>query len=205
MIQQAWMWIIAGPNGAGKSTLTAKFLKNLGVDALLKLNADEVTASLLASGQAGSQDSVNLIAAQTVDAQVEQCIREGKSFFVETVLSSAKYRDDVEAAKAAGFRIGMMFVSLHPPELSPHRVAERVRRGGHDVDPAKAIARYHRSHEELAWFAARSDTLLVIDNSRAALEPVMLVQKDAGRLDIQWGLNPAVDRAMATAFPASVP
>jgi predicted ABC-type ATPase len=95
----------------------------------------------------------------------------------------------------------MMFVSLHPPELSPRPVAQRVPRGGHDVDPAKANARYHRSHEELAWSAMRADTLFVIDNSRAAVEPRMLVHKNADRLDIHCGLNPAVDRAMAAAFP----
>jgi predicted ABC-type ATPase len=202
MRQQPWMWIVAGPNGAGKSSLTAKFLKNLGVDSLIKLNADDVTASLLASGQAGGQDEVNLVAARMVDAQVEACIREGKGFLVETVLSSGKYRDDVEAAKAAGFRVGMMFVSLHPPELSPLRVAQRVLRGGHHVDPERAIARYHRSHEELAWFAVRADTLFVFDNSRTDIEPLMLVQKDAKKREILWGRNPAVDRAMAVAFPS---
>jgi len=195
------MWIIAGPNGAGKSSLTARFLQNMGDRDLLKLNADEVTAEFLASGRAGAQDELNLAAARYVDAQVERCIEERRSFLVETVLSSGKYRDDVEAAKAAGFQVGMMFVSLHPPELSPKRVAERVLRGGHDVEPGRAIARYHRSHEELAWFASRMDVLLVFDNSRAEAEPALLARKYGDILDIWWGKNPAVDRAMAAAFP----
>lgn len=154
-----------------------------------------------AQAQAGTQDELNLAAAQWVDAEVERCIQDGTSFLVETVLSSGKYRDDVETAKLTGFGIGMFFVSLHPPELSPKRVAERVLRGGHHVDPARAIARYHRSHEELAWFAARADMLFVVDNSSPRGVPVLLIGKYGTVFDRVMGVNPAVDRAMTAAFP----
>ncbi len=130
------------------------------------------------------------------------CIQVNESFLVETVLSSGKYRDDVEAAKAAGFRFGLIYVSLHPPELSPWRVRERVQKGGHDVETARALARYHRSHRELSWFARMADTLIVLDNSSATEDPRLLASKTGGgQLNFTPGINPAVDEALRMAFP----
>lgn len=93
---------------------------------------------------------LNLKAAQEIDAEVAAAIEAGESFLVETVLSSPKYRDDLRAAKRKGFKIALVYVSLHPPELSPDRVATRVAKGGHDVDRQTAIDRHTRSHVQLA-------------------------------------------------------
>ena len=148
-----------------------------------------------------AEDVLNLRAAQETDAAVERLIAAEESFVVETVLSSPKYRDDVEAAKARGFRIGLIYVSLHPPELASLRVGVRVGKGGHAVAPEKVIERYHRSHAQLSWFAARTDLLIVFDNSDAAHRdepPAMLAVKLPGQSlsCLNPGVNPAVDRAL---------
>ena len=132
-----WMWIIAGPNGAGKSTFTNDLLAN--ASDLLKLNADERTAALRAADANVPQRDLNLQAAREIDAEVVDCIAKGRSFLVETVLSSDKYRDDVLEAKRQGFKVALVYVSLHPPELSPDRVATRVNKGGHTVDRQTAL------------------------------------------------------------------
>jgi predicted ABC-type ATPase len=201
------MWIIAGPNGAGKSTFTGPFLESLGQTNILRLNADEVTAELRSGDPASDQNVLNLRAAKIIDAKVVEYIYKHMSFLVETVLSSGKYRDDLEAAKAAGFKIGMVYISLYPPELSPLRVQERVSKGGHAVETATAIKRYHRSHQELAWFAARVDRLLVFDNSSAVGEPVLLFNSamENGtyppRIDFYMsGLNPEADKGIQAAI-----
>src|ERR1700722_11195742 len=99
-----WMWLIAGPNGAGKSSFAGRFLRDLGHRHLVKLNADERTLELRRKFPDCPQHDLNLRAAIAVDRDVEACIEAGQSFVVETVLSSQKYRDDVLAAKAKGFR-----------------------------------------------------------------------------------------------------
>lgn len=195
-----WMWIIAGPNGAGKSTFTNELLKQSGFADLKKLNADELTAKLSARSPAAALADLNLRAAQDVDAEVARCIDAGESFLVETVLSSDKYRDDVLAAKAAGFNIGLIYISLHPPELSPLRVSERVLKGGHSVVPSKAIERYHRSHKQLVWFAARADALLIYDNSASEGTPILIASRDGPDVPLVHhapGINPAVDDMVA--------
>lgn len=195
-----WMWIIAGPNGAGKSTFTIELLKQPGFADLKKLNADELTAQLRARAPAAPLADLNLHAAQQIDAEVARCIASGESFLVETVLSSNKYRDDVLTAKAAGFNVGLIYISLHPPELSPLRVSERVLKGGHNVVPSKAIERYRRSHKQLAWFATRTDSLLIYDNSASDGAPVLIASRDGPDAPLVHrvpGLNPAVDDVLA--------
>jgi predicted ABC-type ATPase len=192
------MWIVAGPNGAGKSTAAVKILKNLGVADLKKLNADERTLELRAQYPEKSQHELNLLAAQQTDAEVFENIRHGKSFFVETVLSSPKYREAVTEAKQRGYMIGLIYVSLHPPEVSPMRIKLRVIKGGHDVDEAKALDRYRRSHEQLRWFAKQATTFVALDNSDPNGTLTLIAAKLAGKALVHHSkeVNPALDRVI---------
>lgn len=193
-----WMWIIAGPNGAGKSSFAGQFLIDLGHRDLIKLNADERTLELRKQFPNAAEDDLNRQAAEAVDKDVEKCIEVRRSFVVETVLSSPKYRDDVLTAKSNGFKFGLIYVSLYPPELSPQRVSERVAKGGHNVDAAKAIIRHGRSHEELRWFAPQADIFMAFDNSDRNATPVLLASRANGE-PLQYlarGMNPALDRVL---------
>jgi predicted ABC-type ATPase len=201
-----WMWLIAGPNGAGKSSFTDQFLADLGHRDLIRLNADDRTVELRQQSPDAAQSELNLRAAIEIDREVEDLIKAKRSFVVETVLSSRKYRDDVQAAKRAGFRFGLIYISLYPPELSPLRVAERTAKGGHDVEAARAIERHHRSHMELRWFAPRADILMVFDNSAPHGTPVLVATRTSRKplRHLRRGLNPAIDAALSAAFPAKL-
>jgi predicted ABC-type ATPase len=194
------MWIVGGPNGAGKTTIANTLLANLGHDDLPKLNADERTVELRKARPDAPIGELNLQAANEIDAAVDAHISADNSFVVETVLSSSKYRKRVESAKARGFSVGLLYVSIWPPELSPQRVKDRVAKGGHDVEKARAIARHERSHQELRWFAAQADRLIVLDNSQLAGSPPTLVatkSEHTARLQIHArGINPAVEKAL---------
>ena len=200
------MWLIAGPNGAGKSSFTDRFLEDLGLRDLTRLNADERTLELRRREPAAAESELNLRAAIEIDQEVADHIRAERSFVVETVLSSRKYRDDVLAAKRAGFRFGLIYISLYPARLSPLRVAERTAKGGHGVEAAKAIERHERSHLELRWFAPRADLLMVFDNSAPHGTPQLIASRTS-RKALRYllpGVNPAVDQALAAAFPAKL-
>ena len=88
-----WMWLIAGPNGAGKSSFAGRFLDDLGHRDLVRLNVDERTLALRVRFPKARPSDLNLQAAIAVDREVARCISAGRSFVVETVLSSGKYRD----------------------------------------------------------------------------------------------------------------
>jgi predicted ABC-type ATPase len=194
-----WMWIVAGPNGAGKTSVATQTFSALNINGLVKLNADVRTAELRVLFPDAPLQSLNLRAAQEIDAQVLDNIENGKDFLVETVLSSPKYRDAVLKAKEKGYSIGLIYVSLHPPELSPERIKLRVEKGGHDVDPVKAIERYQRSHQQLEWFAEQANTFVAIDNSGTQnSSPIIIASKFAGKELVHRTkeVNPAVDRVV---------
>jgi predicted ABC-type ATPase len=198
-----WMWIVAGPNGAGKSSFAGDFLADLGHRNLVKLNADERTLQLQKEFPDVPKNGLNLKAAIEIDNAVSECIKARVSFVVETVLSSDKYRDDVLAAKENGFNFGLIYVSIHPPELSPQRVNVRVKKGGHAVDHDTAVKRHLKSHEQFSWFAPQAEILMVFDNSIKDGDPVLVASRSNGKAlkYLHRGQNPSVDAALDAAFP----
>jgi len=201
-----WLWIVAGPNGAGKSTLTAGVIADLQASGLIgseifKLNADERTAQLKKQFPDHPENKLNLQAAQEMDDVLEKCIVLDKPvIFIETVLSSTKYQDDVIEAKARGYNVGLIYVSVHPPELILDRIKTRVSLGGHNVDAKKALDRYKRSHTNLIWFGQHADKLLIFDNSDMEKSPVLVAIREAGKKLVHRakGLNPSIDHAIKT-------
>lgn len=200
------MLVISGPNGAGKSSITNEVVKMFGAN-LTKLNADERTLELKQIYPEKDLPEINLLAAQQIDAAVEGHIQGGKSFYVETVLSSPKYQDDVMEAKKRGFKFALVYVSLYPPELSVERVKVRAQKGGHDVDGNKVVARYHRSHAQLEWFANQADMFLIFDNSTSGKAPLLLAAKLAGKEITHRvkGINPEIDRVVGNLLRAAKP
>ncbi|MDD3371082.1 MAG: zeta toxin family protein [Alphaproteobacteria bacterium] len=194
-----WMWIIAGPNGAGKTTFTEEFISQLRLVDLVALNADDRTRKLRPEHPDMKLDEVNKMAADQIDAEVLDCIRSNRTFVIETVGSTSKYEEAVDLAKKNGYGVGLVYCSLGLPELSPKRVALRVSKGGHDVDPVKAVARYYRSHAQAVSFWKKADTVFAIDNSAAHRMPVVVAAKLVGHelLYRHPNVNPALDGLIA--------
>jgi predicted ABC-type ATPase len=199
-----WLWLIAGPNGAGKSTYTTKLIIKLQTSGeidteIVKLNADERTAELQKQFPESPRLELNLQAARETDAALLKSIADGKPvIFIETVLSSPKYQDDILEAKARGYHIGLVYISVHPPELILGRIKDRVAEGGHNVEAHKALDRYQRSHAKVVWFAQQADSLLMYDNSSRKTGPVLVAVKEAGKklTHKAKGLNPSLDHAI---------
>lgn len=99
------------------------------------------------------------------DALIDHAVRERRSVMVETVGSSDKFLPVLRTAKAAGFGIGLVYVTVASTALNAARVEHRVALGGHPV-PLDAIRdRRAKSFENFARFAALADRGLLIDNT----------------------------------------
>lgn len=196
-INAPFMGIICGPNGSGKTTTADVFVNSLDYP-LPKLNADEETARLRVDNPLTKQDDLNLIAANRTDAQVREHINQKKSFLVETVLSSSKYRADVLAAKEKGYCIFIAFFTTVSPEINIDRVRMRALKGGHDVPKDRIAARYAKSHEQFAWFSSQGDILCAIDNSIASGQPRLIAYGLPAYQSLQLTphINPKVDRVV---------
>ena len=167
--------IVAGPNGSGKSTLVRTgALSHLFDVPAISINADDIARMFAAGGQPSGEQS--LYAAQVSDALLDDQIEAGRPVIIETVLSSDKYKNRVLTARAAGFKVVLVYVSVRLPEINVARVANRLILGGHDVPSDRILARRSRSHERFAWFANEADQVFVFDNSTAS--PTIAAFKD---------------------------
>lgn len=195
MMSSAELWIVAGPNGSGKTTLVKWGpLSGLLSNALI-LNADDRTLEKLRKlGYHGFDDAPAPVleasfvsAANEVEAELPHQLELGHKVCVETVLSTEKYKPVVEAVRAGGGFVGLIYVGIRSPELLGPRIAARVRRGGHDVPANRLAARWSRSIELLPWFVARADVAWVFDNSDSteSQPPALIARGTRGKVIVQ--------------------
>jgi predicted ABC-type ATPase len=171
--------VIGGPNGSGKSTAYRDTDFEREGRSFWIVNPD-LLAARIHQGETLPLDEANLQAVIRIEAWLRACIGVHKSIGVETVLSSAKYREVVDAAKAKGFTIWFIYVLLDSPDRNVERVRLRVDRGGHDVPEAKIRERYVRSLQQMPWFLEAADRAWVYDNSGAT--PDLIARKEDGIL-----------------------
>ena len=167
--------VFAGPNGSGKSTVTRSE----------KIVGEYVNADLIKERKA----CTNLEAAQEAERVRERLLGHRIDFTFETVLSTPRNLLLLQKAKNAGYQIKVIFVLTKDPEINVLRVAERVKKGGHDVPPEKIRSRYYRSLDSLKSLYRIVDTLFIYDNSGE--EPVLICSVQEKRLTYypneQWG------------------
>jgi predicted ABC-type ATPase len=152
--------MIAGPNGSGKSTLTRRMLAD-GLDLGVYINPDDIAATL-------SGDYADRVGRAQLEADRirDECLRQGRSFSFETVMSHPSKVELFKHAKALGFATFLYFVATRDPRLNIDRVALRVKLGGHDVPSDRIVARYHRTLSMLPEAIKASDCAYLYDNSQ---------------------------------------
>lgn len=154
--------MIAGPNGSGKSTLTRRMLAD-GIDLGVYINPDDIAATL-----AGEYSDRVRRAQLQADRMRADCLKEGRSFSFETVMSHASKVAIFAKAKGLGFSTFLYAVATRDPQLNVDRVALRVRLGGHDVPSDRIVARYHRTLALLPDAIRTADCAYLYDNSQLA-------------------------------------
>lgn len=185
------LWLVAGPNGAGKTTLIQREPLCDWLAPAVMLNADDVTLQLLRERGHSAFSTVPkdelkqlfVMAAEAVQRKAQELLDKGGSVCLETVLSTDKFRPMVESVLASGGRFFLVYVAVRAPEVSCERVRNRASLGGHDVAPEKVVARWHRSLEQLQWFARKASVFLAYDNTDSTPEkPPLLVARATGGL-----------------------
>ena len=190
------LWLVAGPNGSGKSTLyDRRDIEGFGRSVWI-INPDTLTAQIQAQENRPLL-LANLEALRRIEAWLLSSIRAYQTIGVETVLSTPKYRPMVQQAKALGFEIRLLYVTLRAAELNVDRVRLRVSRGGHDVAEDKIRERRERSFQQLPWFLRHADLALVYDNSGA--EPLLVGRKQDGVVTLDPTAPEAIRRAVEAA------
>ncbi len=109
--------IIGGVNGVGKSSFTG-VLKGSRSDLGMIIDVDKNTAEL------GGKAAVT---------KIRECLQRGVSFTQETTLSGFKTEQTAKQAREAGYSVRLYYIALDTAQESLERIANRVKRGGHDI------------------------------------------------------------------------
>ncbi len=154
--------VLAGPNGAGKSTCAARLLRGaLGVD-------EFVNADVIAQGLSGfAPQRVALAAGRIMLGRLRELAASRVSFGFETTLASRSFAPWIEELKQSGYLVHLVFLFLPSADMAVARVAERVRRGGHDVPDETIRRRYARGLRNFfKLYQPLADEWQVLDNSK---------------------------------------
>ena len=154
---------LAGPNGAGKSTFFRDYLRPLG---LPFVNADEIARELREAAPSGMEE-LDAIAFEKAEELRGAMVSGRISFCTETVFSDPQGAKlaFLSRARAAGFRVFLVFIGISDPELSIARVMQRVEEGGHDVPDDRLRGRYPRTMANLRAAISVVDEAFLFDNS----------------------------------------
>jgi predicted ABC-type ATPase len=183
--------LVAGPNGSGKTTIAEAYIQPR-FPLWPKINADRLLLALERTSLA-VPDRPEIQAAQLVDATATCLALLREPFVLETVLSSDKYKRLIPIARDIGLIFRLVYVTTATSDINVERVRQRVIAGGHDVPEDRIHARWLRSMDNLEWFAARADRLVVADNSGPSLV-VLALRHLGGALELHERTHPASER-----------
>jgi len=113
--------LIAGANGSGKSTLTSS---NPDIFPSIPLLDPDAIARTIQSTVAGPSA---IAAARQALQSVEQHLRDGQDFAVETTLSGKNYLRVMLDARALGFEVVLVYIGTETVETNLDRIANASR------------------------------------------------------------------------------
>ena len=169
------LYIIAGCNGAGKTTaFRMRLSEELNNPEFV--NPDKIAKSI----DANNQWDVRISAGRATLDLMTSNIEEGRTFCVETTLTSRFYASMIRDAQAKGYKAHLYYYWLESAEASYRRVLQRVREGkknssldNHFIPEDIIRRRYPRSVNNLFnIFIPIVDTWHVYDNNLGMALPI---------------------------------
>ena len=146
--------IIGGVNGVGKSSFTG-VLKERCTDLGTIIDVDKITAELGGNALAGGKAALR---------KINECISKGVSFTQETTLSGRRTEATAREVVEKGYRVRLYYIGLGSAAESLSRIANRVKRGGHDIPASDVERRFAGRWEAVAKILPYCDEAEFYDN-----------------------------------------
>ena len=152
--------IIGGVNGVGKSSLSG-VLSAESNDLGMIIDTDKITAKYGGDRIKGGKISVNLI---------DDCFKKGVNFTQETTLSGVRTIKTIIRARDLDYFIRLYYVGVDTADESISRIANRVRKGGHDIPHDDIMRRFNKRFEDLAKILPYCNKVKLFDNENGFSE-----------------------------------
>lgn len=175
--------VISGPNGAGKSTTAPALLrKAFAMEEFV--NADTIASGL----SAFAPDSVAFTAGRVMLDRIHELAAARVDFAFETTLASRSFAPWLRELQSESYMVHLIYLWLPSADLAVERVAERVRRGGHNVPDTVVRRRYEKSLSNFFnLYRPFADSWLMLDNSRPAEPQAIAWRNEGGPIQIVTG------------------
>lgn len=157
--------LIAGVNGTGKSSLRG-VLEGQGVLLGHIIDADAI---------AKENNFDNIKAGKKAITQINYCLKNNISFTQETTLAGHRIKKTIRQARKQGYIVTMYYVGLNSKEESILRIANRVRKGGHNIPDNDVIRRFNNRIEALRGIIPLCDKVIFYDNENGFIKVAEIV------------------------------
>ena len=152
--------IIGGVNGVGKSSLSG-VLRSRTTDLGIIVDVDKITASLGSGPIEGGKAALR---------EMDKCIESGVSFTQETTLAGKQVLKTAMRVREAGYYVRLYYVGLDTVEESKRRIANRVARGGHNIEEDDIDRRFGKRWEAVRSILPFCDEAAFYDNDNGFVE-----------------------------------
>ncbi|WP_298483131.1 hypothetical protein [uncultured Ruminococcus sp.] len=152
--------IIGGVNGVGKSSLSGVLRRQLS-DMGMIIDPDTIAVQ---------QHCDRLTAGKNAIAKVKECLQKGINFSQETTLSGRRTLRTIQQAREENYFIRLYYVGISTAEESLYRIANRVRKGGHNIPEHDVLRRYEKRFADLAEVLPYCDEVHFYDNENGFRE-----------------------------------
>lgn len=146
--------LIAGVNGTGKSSFRG-VLEGQGVELGHIVDPDLIAKNHHFNEIAAGKQAVR---------EIQECLQKNLSVTQETTLSGYQVKKTMIKAKSQDYFITMYYIGLNTKYESIYRIANRVRKGGHDINPDDVQRRFERRFEALNRVVPYCDKIVFYDN-----------------------------------------
>jgi predicted ABC-type ATPase len=146
--------IIAGVNGTGKSSFRG-VLEGQNVNLGHIIDPDLIA----------KENNNDLISAAKIAVNnIKEYLNKRISFTQETTLSGRTVLNTAVKARKLGYDISLYYIGLNSSEESISRIANRVKKGGHNIPTDDVIRRFNKRFEVLKELIPYCDTVSFYDN-----------------------------------------
>ena len=129
------------------------------------VNADEIARGL----SPFNPESVAIEAGKLMLKRINVLMSEGKTFAIETTLTTKSYANTIKKAKELGYTVILLFFWLPSPEMAVERVAKRISEGGHNIPDDVIYRRYWAGLQNFfTIFVPIVDSWLIFNNETKA-------------------------------------